>query len=345
MKMKMKDIAKMLDVSPATISLALNNRPGISEATRQRVKQAVRELGQEELLGPVDSENKTILFVVYQKHGRENDRNPYFSQLFSEIIESVEKCASDMGYRLMISYLDKDNYRELFHKTDKSQIDGVLLLATAMEAERIREFLQHNIPTVILDNYIEEGNTDCITINNEQGVYEAVSYLARCGHREVGYLHVLQNAYNFTERYFGCRRAMELNQLPFCQEYYIEIETARGGEELYAEIRHKLGQLSKMPTAFFADNDIVAMNGIKALKEMGCRVPEDVSMVGFDNMSVAKILDPPLTTIHCSKSRMGQAAVQTLAGRISRPDEMKIKTEVGTRLIERGSVKCRKEDE
>jgi LacI family transcriptional regulator len=342
MGVKVKDLAKMLNVSPSTVSLVLNNRPGISDATRNKVKEAVRELGYEELLVPETEKKKNILFVVYRKHGKDASGTIYFSQLFSEIIEGAEAQARVKGCQLIISYIDQKNFGQEVERIRGERADGILLLATEMEEAQISAFLELEIPIVVLDNYIEQNQFDCVTMNNEQGVYEAVSHLVSCGHKEIGYLHVVRNANNFIERYFGYRRAMELQKVPLRQEWLIEIET-EGGDALYAELKKKLEECRKLPTAFFADNDIVAITAIKVLKEMGYQVPEDVSMVGFDNMALSEMLEPPLTTIHIPKKTMGIAAVNSIMEKMQGENQAVFRTVAPTSLIVRQSVISRNE--
>lgn len=338
MGIKVKDLAKMMNLSPSTVSLVLNNRPGISDATRKKVKDAVRELGYEELLVQEPEERKTILFVVYRKHGEAAISTPYFSQLFSEIIEGVESQARAKGYHLMVSYIDKENYRQEAARIRSEHAEGVILLATEMEENQIAAFLDLSVPIVVLDNYMEQNQFDCVTMNNELGVYEAISHFAACGHRDIGYFHVVCNANNFMERYFGFLRAMERLGLSVKKENIIEIAT-EGGDAVYEELKRKLEGKTALPTAFFADNDIVAICAMRVLRELGFKIPGDVSVIGFDNMTLSEMLEPPLTTIQIPKRMMGMAAVNAIIEKMKEGSQGVLKTEVATSLIVRQSVR------
>jgi len=338
MGIKVKDLANMLNLSSSTVSLVLNNRPGISEVTRNRVRQAVKDLGYEELLINDIVEKKTILFIVYRKHGIAPASTPYFSQLFSEIIEGVESQMKARGYNLMISYIDEKSIREEAVKIRKENVEGVLVLATEMEEEQIKPFEDIKIPLVIVDNYMEHKEYNCITINNEKGVYEAVKYFTDMGHRTIGYLHVRNSTKNFSERYFGYLGAMEKCGIEINRDNIFEIG-ADGGEVVYQELKHKLKKRENLPTAFFADNDIVAMCVMRVLRELGYKIPEDISIIGFDNMTLSEMLDPPLTTIQIPKHKMGVVAANTIID-IHENVEGVMKIEVGTKLIIRKSVKC-----
>jgi LacI family transcriptional regulator len=194
------------------------------------------------------------------------------------------------------------------------------------------------IPMVVLDNYMEQKQLDYVTINNELGVFQAISYLAAEGHREIGYLHIMQNANNFTERYFGYLRAMERLGLSINRNWILEMDT-QGGDTLHTEVERKLSMLERMPSAFFADNDIVAICAIHALRKLGYQVPEDVSFVGFDNMALSEMTDPPLTTIQISKRQIGVEAVNSIIEKMEKRRSGNLKTEIATKLIVRQSVR------
>ena len=293
MGIKVKDIAKKLNISSSTVSLVLNNKPGISENTRKKVLEAMKELGGEELIAYDKSDKKNILFLVYRKYGMSPSVVPYFSQIFSEIIEGVENQVKRRGFNLLISYVDENTYKEDSSKIKSDNVEGVLILATEMEESQLAYFESLEIPIVIIDNYIEERNLKSITINNYQGIYKAIKYLCEMGHKDIGYLHVVKNAPNFEERYFGFFRAMKKFGLEINQKNIVEI-SAVGTDGVYEEILKKLKEKENLPRAFYADNDIVAMCGIRALKELGYHVPEDISIIGFDNMTMSEFLEPSI---------------------------------------------------
>lgn len=339
MEIKAKDLAKLLNISPSTLSLILNNRPGISKITREKIIKQVKELGYGNMLMNGNKEKKNILFMVYRKDGISSVSTPYFSQVFSEIIEGVEAQVKTRGYQLMISYVDKDSIEAESKKITSENVDGVIILATEMERIQMGNFINNiELPIVILDNYIEKEEVDCITINNEQGVYEAIEHFASYGHKRIGYLHIKKNANNFSERYFAFLRAMYLFNFETNKEDMIEI-TTEGGEAVYQELKRKIKLKKDMPTAFFADNDIVAIYAMRAFKELGYKIPEDISIIGFDNMPLSEMLEPPLTTIQILRHKLGVVTVNSIINRIKSVSEGMVKIEVGTKLVMRESVK------
>lgn len=335
--MKVKDIAKKLNLSPATISLVLNDRPGISEATREKVKAALKDMGCEDMLTARESGRKNILFVVYRKNPAVGENTQRFSQVFSEIIEGVERQAKMRGFQLMILYMDQNSFETELGRIAGTRADGIILLATEMWEEQIDRFEELGIPLVVLDNYIGKKPYDYVTINNEMGVYEALSCLKEAGHEKIGYFHIVENANNFIERYFAFGTAMRRLELEINENFILEFNTA-GGDTLQCEMQKRMEQMEEMPTAFFADNDIVAICGIQSLKRMGYRIPEDISIIGFDDMPLSEILDPPLTTIQTQKQTMGAVAVNLLIDKMEEKFPGNLKVEVSVSLIVRQSV-------
>ena len=337
MAVKVKDLAAMLNLSPSTVSLVLNNRPGISEATRSRVRDALKELGYGDLLEE-ESVKKNIIFIVYRRRNAAQDNSPYFSQIFSEIIEGVESQIKARGYNLLVTYVDKESAAEAAAAIDREQAEGVLILATEMQEEQLDAFVRVPVPVVIVDNYVGSMKFDCITINNEQGVGEVVKYFAEMGHRDIGYLHIADNANNFAERYYGFRRAMDGFGLAWAEGRIVNIRT-EDGEDIYRLLKRELSAMDPMPTAFFADNDLMALGSMKAFQEKGYRIPEDISIIGFDDLPFSEISNPALTTLRVPNTEMGQLAVRRMVDMIKKKDLINVKIQVCTKFIIRDTVR------
>lgn len=338
MALKVKDIAKKLNLSSAAVSLALNNKPGVSEATREMVRNAVKEMGGEALIKG-ESDKQSFLFLVYHKNLSHNE-SPYFSQLFADIIKGAEIQAQALGYHMILTYADFYSLEEKISQVDRKSIKGILLLATDLTEKQAAYFTDLQLPVVVVDNYWDHISFDSVTIGNSRGVFQVVEHLVAMNHKKIGYVHIVRDANNFNERMTAFRHALHFFDICMEHKYIYEIETELGGEEVYRTLLKKLDVFEDIPTAIFADNDILAMYLIKALKEKGYRLPEDISVVGFDNMAMAEILEPALTTVHPDKNRMGEMAVKLLYERTKETKNIKtsIKIEVGTQLICRRSV-------
>jgi len=337
MPLRLKDVAKKLNVSPATVSLVINNKPGVGKETRQRVLQALAEMGYEPTIlqksALNNSNNKNIRFIIYKKHGLVVSDTPFFSAL----MEGIDQEARKNGYNLVISYMnEKENREEILRIIEESPLDGIIILATEMRPEDLQEFKKLPVPIVVLDSYFKEEKVDTVIINNIQGAYEATKYLISMGHTEIGYLHSSVWINNFDEREEGFIKALNEHNIKFNKKYVFSLESTLEGS--YRDMLKLLESRIELPTACFADNDIIAFGAIKALKEKGVKLAKDISIVGFDDMPFCEMTEPPLTTIRVYKQSMGRLAVKRLIEKINDRSDIVIKMEVATELVERKSV-------
>jgi LacI family transcriptional regulator len=189
---------------------------------------------------------------------------------------------------------------------------------------------------VVLDSFFPQYRLDTVVINNRQGAWDAADHLVAQGHTQIGYLKSSVPIQNFRERFEGCRACLEYHGLPLRPEWVFLLDPTTM-EDSCASFQNSLPK--RLPTAFFADNDIIAMGAMKALALAGLRLPEDVSLVGFDNLPLCAMLHPAMTTVHVPKEQLGRLAVERLLWRMANPEETFVKIEVGGRLTERGSVR------
>lgn len=332
---RIKDIAKSLNVSTATVSLVLNNKPGVGAETRERVLHYISENGLNINTRKYTLNNKNVGFFIYKRHGKVVSDTPFFSQ----VIEGIEAEARKFGYNLSITYFKAEEETEqLSRYLSQNQPEGVVILATEMDRKDLAVFERMQIPAVYLDNEFEEEHVDSIFIGNERGSREAVEHLIAMGHRDVGYLHSAVHISNFDYRQKGYRRALEENGIAVNDENIFLLDSTIEGA--YADMRRLLRSGVKLPSAVFADNDIIAVGAMKAMKEFGLRIPEEVSIIGFDDMPYCDLADPLLSTVHVSKKYMGRIAMHKLIERVQSrtKNDSYVKTEVGTELVLRRSV-------
>lgn len=336
MKLKAKDIAKKLSISPSAVSFVLNNKPGVSEETRRKVLKVIEQMGYNTNIFSKSAltHNRNIRFIIYKKHGLVVSDTPFFSSL----MEGIDREARSLGYNLIVTYIDenKDNLMKILRIIKGTSPDGIMLLATEMTKEDLKPFKKLNIPLLLLDSYFESENLDTVIINNIKGVFKATCYLAELGHTDIGYLHSSVWINNFNQRMVGFKEAINDKGLKLNKNFIFCLESTIDGS--YKNMLIILEEKPKLPTAMFADNDIIAFGAIKAMKEFGIRIPQDVSVIGFDDMPFCEMIDPPLTTVIVYKQRMGMIALKRLVERIDEAPAETIKIEVNTTLIERKSV-------
>ena len=316
------------------MSLALNNRPGVSARTPERVWQAAREAGFDfaRRVLPQTAERGRVCMLVCKKSGAVLADTPFFSALTEGVLAGCRRC----GFELVVRELYADEGSEgQIYVLRKSGFAGFLLLATEMDAAGLTAFAALNAPLVVLDAYFDEAPCDCVRINNTQGAFLATAHLlSRC--KQPGYLRSAYRISNFEARADGFYRAVRSRGLSAsrCPVHAL----APSQEGAYADMKALLQAGEALADGYFADNDLLAAGAIAALREAGYRIPEDVAVVGFDDMPLCESLAPPLTTIRVPKRDMGEIAVQRLAQRIERPEQPPLKSEVSTALGRRRST-------
>lgn len=329
-----KQIAEMLGISPSTVSLVLNNKPGISEATRRRVLDALGEAGYEKAERS-GRKKGTLQFILYKKHGQIVSDTPFFSQL----LEGVETQARRLGITLMISYINAQEQSvepQLQSILAAGSCRGFILLATEMDARDLAPFAKAGLPFVVLDSYFEGAHADFVVINNVQGAFNATLHLAGKGHRRIGHLASRVAINNFAERREGHRKALQALSLP--DEETLCYRLSPAPEAAYREMKDYLLDGRVLPTAFLSDNDNIAFGAIRALREEGYAVPRDISVMGFDDIPQCELLDPPLSTVRVPKHHLGIMAVDRLVQLWENAPGIPVKIEVATELVLRQSV-------
>jgi len=329
------EIAHRANVSTATVSMVLNNKPGISDATREKVLKIAEELGYSlSPLKKVNYKNKGRLqLAIYRKHSQVVSDTPFFHAL----IEGIESKARHYSYQLIIKYLsDYSDVDAIEKEIKENAINGMLLLGTEMEEQDFIRFTRMDIPILLLDSYFMNINANYVVIDNISGLYKATKYLLDRGHREIGYLKSSIPIQNFKERYEGYLKAMaEADLTPNSRHTIPLLPTIDGA---YEDMKKALSKKNSLPTAFVADNDIIAFGAMKALKESNVKIPEEVSVVGFDDMPFCTVTEPKLTTINVDKNALGQLAVENLVYMMEREKRIFCKTTLGVTLVERDSV-------
>ncbi len=333
MSITAKQIAKELNISPAAVSMALNNKPGVSNDTRRKIIETAKAMGYDFSKNEFSkSETKTIAFVFFHKNF------VFDTPFFTELATSIESTVKEKGYKLAVYHIhDLDNIEEQIDLIQYSGCTGMILLGTIMSSEQIKPFENVKIPIVLLDTYIPGAKMDCVVINNVEGARSATDYLIRKRKAQPGYLHSSQYFHNFEERGDGFFKAVRQNGMPTSKSIVHTLSPSVDGA--YADMIELINNKEPLANCYFADNDEIAIGAMRAFKEKGYKIPEDISIVGFDNMSYSLYVDPPLTTVHVPKSYMGKIAANRLIEIMSEEFHYTTKIEINTNLIIRKSIK------
>lgn len=330
MKYSVRKISEMTGYSPATVSNALNNKKGVNRATSEQIWRTAREIGYINT-----SKTSDIKFVVYKKDGLVVADTPFFAFL----MESVEASCRKSGYRTVVYNINQswDDYAQRLEEILNDTCSGILLLATELTKEDIIPFKDVMCPMVVMDAWFDNMEFDTVLANNENAVCDATTYLIEMGHKRIGYLAGNVRIQNFEHRGLGYKKAMSIRGLDVNPRYEVLLTPTMEGSN-----RDMLAHLStspELPTAFIADNDIVALGAMKALMQHGYKIPDDVSVIGFDDLPFCEISSPPLTTVKFYQDEMGRVAVERLVQKINHINMVGSKIQIGTKFITRESVR------
>lgn len=330
--MKAKDIASLLGVSPSTVSLVINNKPGVGDAMRTKIIRKIKELGCEYLLKDSPVNNKNIGFVVYKRYGNIINEMPFFSY----ILENINNRIKEYGYTLLFVHINKEmSVKEQKKELLSANCEGHIVFATEMLSDDLDAFYESKLPFVILDNFFLDRDADCVSVNNKQGIYKAVKYLVDKGHTSIGYIRSKIFINSFKERFNAYLECLNSFGLEKKDDYIATIQYSKQGS--YEDMKKYIESTKNFPTAFVADNDLLAFEAIKAFKEKGYSIPEDFSIVGFDDRPLCSMSDPEITTLAIPKDTFGSSAVDILINKLNKPRNHYFNLRVGTVLVERGS--------
>jgi len=335
MAARIKDIAEKAHVSMATVSLVLNRKPGISGQTREKILKIAKELNYKiPAVADHDKTKKgTIRFLKIAKHGHTVNRD--HEVFIADYTDGLSREAVLNGYRLEINTFRTSNMEELLNSIKDYDQEAIIALGTELDFEDIQHFNTLKIPIVFIDTYFDFYNYDFIDMNNIDAVYKIIKYFVDNGHQEIGFVRSPVNVKNFRLREIGYKIALKHFKIPYNEKQVFSVDSTIDGA--YSDMLQILKKDIKPPQALFATNDIIAYGCIKALKERGYSIPEDISIIGFDDLPLSAVMDPPLTTLKVSKTRIGKIAMKHALIRVE--EQLKMPAE---KVLVDGEFICRK---
>ncbi|MCG9595483.1 substrate-binding domain-containing protein [Vibrio sp. Isolate25] len=327
----MKDIARLAGVSTSTVSHVINKSRYVSEEISERVNKAAQELNYtpSALARSLKmNRTKTIGMLVT------TSTNPFFG----EVVKGVERSCYQQGYNLILCNTEGDNerMRESINTLLQKRVDGLILMCSSLEGERIDVFEKYpDIPVVVMDWGPMLFTSDKIQDNSLRGGYMAAKHLIEAGHKEIGCITGPLVKHQAQMRYEGYKRALIEASLEFNPNWIIEADfECEGGHEAFIKMHAK----GPLPSSIFVCNDMMAMGVINAANEKGIRIPQDLSIVGYDDIQISKFMTPALTTIHQPKYRLGKAAVEALLKKLDGGETEPQVVQLEPTLIERKTV-------
>jgi LacI family transcriptional regulator len=332
-KLRIKDIADRLGVSTATVSRALNDKPGVADELRRRVNELAAELGftpnivARNLAG---GRTGAVAFILHRQAFPVSSDPFYFL-----IMRGVERELDRAGYHVVLSTVgnkpDGDNLRVVRER----RVDGLILAGPDIDPSLVMSLTHIGLPAVLVDNVMEHTPMDCVLCDDREGARMAVEHLLSHGYKQITFMGGPISWLSTREREKGYESAMCAAGLP------VEVvhESATTLDTGLAASR-KLFASKNRPAAVYAVNDAMAMGVIRAAGEAGLKVPGDLAVAGFDDVTIAASTDPPLTTVRVDKEIMGELAARRLLELIENRQQPYCKLVVGTKLIIRQSCGC-----
>ncbi|MEN3772824.1 LacI family DNA-binding transcriptional regulator [Priestia megaterium] len=328
MKPTIYDVANEAGVSISTVSKVLNNTGSIAEKTRKRVRETMRELNyQPSVVASVKKRIQTIGLLI------PNIANPFMA----EIARGIENHVKKYGFSLMICSTDNNLKNEIEYISILKQkyVDGVIIATGLKENKAIKELLKAEIPVTLLSRDVASLAVDTVLVDDFLGGYQATEHLISLGHEKIAIITEDINFPTIQARVEGYKKALEEAGLEYDENLVFSNNTSV--DEGNRSTRELLTSTSS-PTAIFASTEFLAIGAIQGARELAVKVPEELSIIGFDNTVLSTICDPPLTTIAQPIQEMSQKVVELLVAEIENPKETKQRVVLSPRLVVRKST-------
>lgn len=338
-----KDIAKIAGVSHSTVSRSLNDSSEISEKTKERIKKIAEELGFEfnNNARSLSTKKTGTIGIIFDKGFDQENASLFFSKLLKELRYSLERASFDAIIDFRANpFTGKNNIKKLING---NKIDGFIIVDEYIEEEDLKFIKEKKVPTVFVHNrpaYQKKYKLDYVMTDHYKGGYLATQYLINMGHKEIiTFTHKIYNKEysEFEERTKGFVKAMEENDLKISEKEIIrdEISFEYGREKIKELIKKK-----KKFTAVYAQTDLLALGIIRGLRELNIKVPEQVSVIGYDNIEFGKFSEPELTTINQPTTKLAEEAVKLLTEKFDKKyNEIERKIIIEPNLVLRNSIK------
>lgn len=337
-RVTMKDIAKKLNISLNAVSLALNGKEGVSDELRNTIIKTARDMGYFDGNSRVSSRfrHKSLSLLIEERHFRDE-------HFYSRVVVGIEQQARENGYDIIINFMHEGQIQVPVSIADK-RVAGILVVGPVND-HLLSTLCGSGLPVVLVDHASFSINTDAVLTQNMQGTYMATSYLIDKGHRKIGFFGDVSYSLSVKERWLGYREALLAAKLEDGHIIKENTYSITGPveklviEDDFEKVAMLVSELKEMPTAWVCSNDRAAIILCKALRLLEVRIPEEVSVIGFDDISMASIFVPNLTTVEVKKELMGKKAFERLFEKINQRDDNTYHIRLPVSLVERDSVR------
>ena len=327
------DIARMAGVSTTAVSFVLNDRPGVSEATREKVKEIIRQTG---FIPNVHTRRLNLgksftIHVVLRQYGHN-----LYNQFALETLSGIFAQSKALGYSILFTFVDDEmDCDQIIDSVRSKDCDGVILYQVA-DPNLIALLQQENTPFVCVDSHLpQDGTLPLVEVDYYDAAYQATRYLYDCGHRDIGFIGPEIPAEYYMSTFSGYTAALKDCRLVCNPAWLAQLTFEEESAEIVID---KLLKANSLPTAFLCAGDAYAINTIHCAKARGLRIPEDISIMSLDDLFMSRYIDPPLSTMSFDKELVGERAMRLLY-RIMTNEEYEPVKIIKTTPVERKSVK------
>lgn len=329
----LRDVAKKAEVSITTVSRVINNPEKVRTDTRERVQKAMRLLDYKpsrvaQRLRGTKGKSKLLGLII------PDIQNPFYSN----IVRGIEDVAYGNNYAVILCNSDENPSKERFYLNvlRSESVDGVILPPIHQYGKIVEEIIDSGIPVICVDRKFAKEPVDTVVINNERGAYSAVSHFIEKGHKQIAIITSISKFSTFQERQEGYCRALKENGIEFDKTLVREADT-RSSEDARA-ITLDLLKSKNPPTALFVTNNLMSLGALKAIKELNFQIPNDISLIMFDDMPWATVISPSLTAVKQPGYEMGRRAGELFFQRVEDPEREIVEVKMDPKLIIREST-------
>ncbi len=329
-----RDVARKAGVSIGTVSRAFNNYSDISEKTREQILSIAEDLGYKANGMKKNSESSKNFRVAVLIE--DYDTNAVLNPMVFETMMAFKNVASRQGYEVIIlsTTTDIQKDKKLMELFQEKKLDGAFIMGIKLSDEYFKELSSISYPCVLFDVRVKNPNITCIGVDNIQGAFMAVEHLIKHGHKKIAFINGHKNAFVSYERLSGYYLALSSYNIEIDQNLIVHSDfTSNGGKKAIEELLSSGKEFS----AVFCASDLMAIGAIEAFDSLGISVPDDISIVGFDDITIAQYVNPKLTTIKQDREKIGASAANALINLIN--EQTLDRGLVMPELIERESTK------
>lgn len=342
--MTMEEMARIIGVSRITLSKVMNDKEGVSEKTRERVKEYIKKYNFEpnsqarSLVG-----KKEPIIGFFTTYSEESSGSTHITSHFAtELVNLVVNAAQKRDYKTLVDITGgDDDFSDIERYLSSGLVRGAILLGYATGNKKLERLSQKGIPLVLINQEEETDLPNIMTVNmnDEVWAFEAIERLVKLQHKRILYIGCSRNRLPAMCRAHGVHRACDMYK-----DQILSYQERNGdfNEDLAYDITKEIFSAGgETPTGIFAANDLMAIGAVNALKDMGIRIPEEVSVIGFDDITFSRYLTPSLSTVHCDFRMIAEKSVKTLIDSIE-GKKVQRHQELDLEFIERESLgRCR----